>query len=105
MVLRQLLWVFLRVNCVDPNVPYRLMRTKVCEKAIQSIPAQFFLANVALSVVLRRDERVRHGFVPIRFLPRYGGEPTVPFSKFAVKALELFRQLRTLDGGASGGDK
>ncbi|MGE9269161.1 MAG: glycosyltransferase family 2 protein [Verrucomicrobiales bacterium] len=96
-VLRVALQVLAGVSCVDPNVPYRLMQTRACGSAIQAIPRDFFLANVALAVVLRRTSGLRHGSVPIRFLPRYGGEPSVPFSKFAVKAVELFRQLRSLD--------
>lgn len=85
------------VTCVDPNVPYRLMRTDACCPAFERIPADFALANVALAFVLRKDPQIRHGDVPIRFRERYGGEPSVPFSKFAVKAIELFRQLQKLE--------
>lgn len=95
--LRGLLMVGFRVNCADANVPYRLMRTHACAAAIQSIPHDFFLANVALAVVLRKDKSIREGIVPIRFSSRYGGEPSVPFSKFGIKALELIQQLRSLN--------
>ncbi|MES2659790.1 MAG: glycosyltransferase family 2 protein [Verrucomicrobiota bacterium] len=96
-LLRRLLWLGFRVDCVDANVPYRLMRTDTCADAIHSIPRDFFLANVALAVVLRKNRTLREGVVPIRFLSRYGGEPSVPFSKFAIKAMELFRQLKRLN--------
>jgi len=96
-VLKSLLKIFAGVSCVDPNVPYRLMRIQSCRSSIEAVPGDFFLSNVALAVLLRRCEGVRHGEVPIDFLPRYGGEPTVPFSKFAVKAFELFGQLRKLE--------
>lgn len=96
LVLRISLMVFCRVNCIDANVPYRLMKTSRCREAFQRIPQDVFLANVALAVILRRTPGINHGSVPIRFLERHGGEPSVPISKFAEKAFELFRQLATL---------
>jgi dolichol-phosphate mannosyltransferase len=99
--LRSMLYQLFDANCVDPNVPYRLMSTAKCAKTFERIPPDFALANVALALLLRKDAHVRHGDVPIRFLERYGGEPSVPFYKFAVKALELFRQLRRLEANDS----
>jgi len=93
MILRWMLRVRAGVDCVDPNVPYRLMRTKVCAPAFAGIPQDFFLANVGLAVLLRRSPGIRHGAVPIDFRERIGGEPSVPLGKFAEKALELWRQL------------
>jgi dolichol-phosphate mannosyltransferase len=96
-VLRWSLRLLAGADCIDANVPYRLMYSAACAPAIRSIPADFFLANVALAVRLRQTPGIRHGSVPIHFPPRRGGEPSVPFSKFAVKALQLFRQLKTLE--------
>lgn len=98
-VLRKLLRLFANADCVDANVPYRLMNTRACAAAINSIPADFFLANVALAVVLKKDPAISHGCIPITFPARLGGESSVPFSKFANKAFELFQQLKTLDRG------
>lgn len=95
-ILRLWLLVFARVWCIDPNVPYRLLRREVLESAIGIIPPRFDLANVALSVVLERSRHVRCAAVPIRFRERYGGEPTIPISRFADKAATLRRQLRAL---------
>lgn len=81
--------------CVDPNVPYRLMRTEALEPILNTIPSRFFLANVALAVQLQRAGW-RHASVPIRFRARTGGEPKVPFSAFAHRASELISDLRTL---------
>ncbi len=100
--LRIMLAGLFQVKCVDPNVPYRLMRTATCAPAFNQIPTDFALANVALAFVLRKNPQLRHGEVPIRFRERCGGEPSVPFSKFAVKALELFQQLRKLEVSKSG---
>ena len=95
-ILRWSLRVLAGTDCMDANVPYRLMNTRACAAAIRDIPTSINLANIALSVRLRRDPAIRHGSVPIGFPPRLGGEPSVPFSKFALKAFELFRQLKQL---------
>lgn len=100
-LLRLVLHCRFGVDCVDPNVPYRLMRTSSCREAFSLIPSDFFLANVALAVILRRMPGLRHGCIPIRFLPRHGGEPSVPLAKFAEKAIELIRQLAALKSRGS----
>jgi dolichol-phosphate mannosyltransferase len=98
-VLRATLLAFSRTWCVDANVPYRLMRTQALKPLLSKIPSDFFLANVALAVLLRRAA-VREGVIPIRFRERYGGEPSIRLSKFGDKAGELIRQLNLLqDGG------
>lgn len=94
--LRHLVRLLEGVKCVDPNVPYRLMRTSACAPAILSIPANFDLANIALSIQLARQPGLREATVPIRFRERLGGEPSVPLHRFAGKAMELFRQLKAL---------
>lgn len=96
MVLRSVLLSFCGVNCVDANVPYRLMKMSSCAAAIGKIPASFFLANVALAVLLRKTPGISQGVVNIRFRERYGGEPSVPFSRFATRAKELVNQCRSL---------
>lgn len=101
-VLRTALLLVAKVNCTDANVPYRLMKTAACASAIASVPEAINLANIALAVILRRDPAISHGAVPITFPPRYGGEPSVPFSKFAAKAVELFQQVKAFDSGRVG---
>ena len=83
------------VECIDANVPYRLMRTENLRPLVDSIPAHFDLANIALAVQIRRAGW-REASVPIVFRQRSGGEPSVPVSRFARKAFELFRRLRAL---------
>ncbi|MGC3989950.1 MAG: glycosyltransferase [Chthoniobacteraceae bacterium] len=95
-ILKLSLLVFCRVYCVDANVPYRLMHTGVLDDKISKIPSDFFLANVVLAVLLKRDSKIRHFSVPIVFRERYGGEPTVRMSKFGEKAFELISQLNRL---------
>jgi len=95
-ILRATLLISVRVNCIDANVPYRLMRTARLQQTADRIGPDFFLANIALAVLLKRDPAWRHGSVAISFRQRFGGEPSVPFKKFGVKATELHRQLRSL---------
>lgn len=95
-VLRATLLCAAGANCIDANVPYRLMRTERLLGVLDLIPSDFSLANIALAVLLRRDPSWRHGSVPIRFRERYGGEPSVQLGKFGEKASELVRQLATL---------
>ena len=95
-VVRLFLLGLFRVNCVDANVPYRLMRTAALGSAVARIPPDFVLANIALAALLKQDTRVRHGSVPIRFRARTGGEPSVRLSRFGSKATELYRQLRAV---------
>lgn len=86
--------------CVDPNVPYRLMRAEALPPYLQAIPADFVLANVALAALLRKSKTWRHGSVPIHFRARHGGEPSVRLARFGKKAFELVRQLRRLHSPA-----
>jgi dolichol-phosphate mannosyltransferase len=95
-VLRFSLLAWSGVNCVDANVPYRLMRTKMITKELEKIQPDFHLANIALAVLLKKNRSIRQGVVPIHFRERYGGEPNVPITKFGEKALELKRQLKRL---------
>lgn len=95
-VLRATLLFTARVDCVDANVPYRLMGTAHLSPVLERIPRDFFLANVALAVLLKKETSWRHGSIPIRFRERYGGEPSVQLGKFGEKAHQLTAQLQQL---------
>ncbi|MBS0660626.1 MAG: glycosyltransferase family 2 protein [Verrucomicrobia bacterium] len=99
MVLRMFLLLGFRTWCADANVPYRLMRTATIAPLLDRIPKNFNLANIALALLLRRTEDVRHAYVPIHFRERYGGEPSVKLSLFGRKAAELWRELREMLAG------
>ena len=94
MVLRAFILVAFGVFCRDANVPYRLLRTARIIATVDSIPPSVFLANAALAVLLAKDRDCRHGYVPIRFRERYGGEPSVKAVVFASKAIEFNRDVR-----------
>jgi dolichol-phosphate mannosyltransferase len=95
-VLRAVLLLSTGVWCVDANVPYRLMKTNFLPEKLKAISTDFFLANVGLAVLLRKDRSIKHGIIPIHFRERYGGEPSVRLGKFGSKAFELMLQLRKL---------
>jgi hypothetical protein len=97
-VLRLMLLVAFQVNCRDANVPYRLMKTKDIQWAVNRIPPDFGLANIALAVLLARDTKCSQGFVPIGFRQRSGGQPSVKPSMFGRRALELYRDIRKMYG-------
>lgn len=94
-VLKIVLLLTQRIWCADANVPYRLMRREILEKVVEKIPPTFFLANIALAVLLKKSQ-ASHGFVSIGFRERYGGEPSVRFGNFSNKAGELLSQLAEL---------
>jgi dolichol-phosphate mannosyltransferase len=91
-VLKWLLLLLYHVNCIDPNVPYRLMRAEVIRPILPHIQG-VDLANIALSIFLQQRNNLRAGVVDISFRARYGGEPTVGLLQFAAKAAELKKQL------------
>jgi len=96
MVLRAFLILGFRAVCWDANVPYRLMRTEAVGPFLDRVPPGFNLANIGLAVLLRRQPAIRHGYVAIHFRERYGGEPSVKLSLFGRKALELYRDIRSM---------
>jgi dolichol-phosphate mannosyltransferase len=95
MILRLTVRVFSGVWCADANTPYRLMRTQALAPVLGTVPRYFDLANIALAVQLKRAG-CREKTVPIVFRERAGGEPSVPLTRFASKAIELSRQLLRL---------
>jgi dolichol-phosphate mannosyltransferase len=95
MILKAALVATKHIHCADANVPYRLLRTERLLPELQKIPTNFFLANVALAVCLKKS-RWSHGYIPIRFRERYGGEPSVKLGKFSEKAIELINQMKSL---------
>ena len=98
MVLRAYILVLFQTVCLDANVPYRLMRTAAIAPFLPKIPASFSLANIGLAILLKNDPALRHAYVPFHFRERYGGEPSVKFSLFGRKAVDLYRDIRRMLG-------
>lgn len=93
---RLLLFLRFGTNCVDANVPYRLMRTAAIARVLDRVPADFSLANIALAVLLRRTRGISHGAIPIHFGARYGGNPSVPLERFGREAIKLYHQTKAM---------
>lgn len=79
---------------LDPNVPYRLMRTDKLKPLLERIPNDFYLANILLAVLQKRTTGIF--WVPIVFLDRTGGTPSVKMGVFSKHGRTLIRQLRAL---------
>jgi len=83
--------------CEDPNVPYRLMNHAPLARHLPRIPDSFYLANVALAVLLKKDRSLRHEAISIGFRERTAGRGSAGLILFAKRAFELNRQLKSLN--------
>ncbi len=85
----------------DPNSPYRLMCAGFLKKLLPLVPGDVKLANVFLSVLLKRAARVR--WVDIAFRARSGGISSVNGLSFVKEGLRLMRELRTFKNARKAG--
>lgn len=76
----------------DANVPYRMIHRSVMEKALSHIPSDFFLANILLSVLVKKQTRIK--WVDIIFRDRIGGSPSIKTFSIMKHGAHLYRQLR-----------
>jgi dolichol-phosphate mannosyltransferase len=79
----------------DPNTPYRMMKTENLETLLNQIPSNFYLSNVALSLMLEQS-RKSHCFVPIDFPMRNKPKPPMKLSTLIFRAVQLHLQMRGL---------
>jgi dolichol-phosphate mannosyltransferase len=93
-VLRAVTWAGSGVWVRDANVPYRLIHRSALAAALDSIPSDFTLVNVALTVQLERQVGIQ--WQEIHFRERLGGTTSQRVLAFARQGLEVFRQLRRL---------
>lgn len=75
----------------DLNVPYRLMDAATLRTVVETVPADFNLANILLSYIYAA--RYSIDWIPIRFRRRFAGQSTLTASKLPGHAIELVRQL------------
>ncbi len=76
----------------DLNVPYRLMHAKVLEKIVNLVPEEFHLANIYLTVLIRKESPIY--WINIYFLKRRGGIPSKSSFSFIKHGFKLYAQLR-----------
>ena len=86
-VVRWFLLILFRVNCLDANMPYRLMNGGAWPISGPYLE-NFLLANIALTVLLKQSKEVSHGYIPIHFRDRYGGEPSVDLENSVLEGLK-----------------
>jgi glycosyltransferase involved in cell wall biosynthesis len=91
---RLLVWLVAGTYIRDPNVPYRLIRAKALRDALQMVPNDFDIQNVALSLALRKMGNVRWQFIPIHFRARRGGENSINYQKIIKMGFNMLRDLR-----------
>lgn len=106
--LRVVIKLMFRVDVLDANVPYRLMRADVLKEGIKLVPEDYILGNVVLSVVFaKKNYRVR--FLPVSFVPRQGGASMYNWGRiFRIgwDSLKEFASInKMIDGKGQGKDK
>jgi dolichol-phosphate mannosyltransferase len=80
-------------NLKDANVPYRLMKRAALEAALPSVPKDFEIQNIALTLALKRDSTLRWNYIPIRFRARQGGTNSINLRKIAQMGFRMLRQI------------
>jgi glycosyltransferase involved in cell wall biosynthesis len=75
----------------DANVPYRLMSKEQIGSVLESIPDDFHLANILVSLKLRQKYSFK--WVKIHFRDRFGGTPSIKAYSFVKQGLKLIWQL------------
>jgi dolichol-phosphate mannosyltransferase len=76
----------------DSNVPYRMMSAKELNKIINKVPTDFYLANILIAVLLKRESKIN--WVTIHFKNRIAGTPSVKAFSFVKHGVKLFKQLK-----------
>ena len=85
------------VNLGDANVPYRLMRNTALSQALQKVPADFDVQNIALTVALKRCAGLRWKYIPIHFRDRQGGINSINIPKIAKMGWTMLNDLRRVE--------
>lgn len=81
-------------NLGDVNVPYRLMRADALERALNRIPHDVELQNIALAFAFGSMPNLRWKRIPIHFRARRAGENSINLAKIVHMGLRLLADLR-----------
>jgi glycosyltransferase involved in cell wall biosynthesis len=93
--LRLVVWLMFHVWVKDANTPFRLLKTEKLKPILEIIPADYNLANVAVSAIAVRW-KYNIGWYPITFRPRQGGVNSINLKrifKIGQKAIGDFRAI------------
>lgn len=94
-ILRLVVWMMFHVWVKDANTPFRLLKVEKLKPILDVIPADYNLANVAVSAIAVRWT-YNIGWYPITFRPRQGGVNSINMKrifKIGWKALADFRTI------------
>lgn len=88
----------------DVNTPYRLIGRDALATALQYIPENFNLTNVAMTGIFgcmskgkcKGQKEIRMRFVPISFRPRQGGKNSINLFKIVKIGMRALRELRSI---------
>jgi dolichol-phosphate mannosyltransferase len=84
------------VDLKDANVPYRLIRTETLGRALDRIPRDFDMQNIALTVALKRDRSLRWRYVPIHFRNRQGGTNSINLRRIVAMGWTMLTSLHRI---------
>lgn len=94
--LKLVLRLIFGLKITDANTPFRLMTREILEKYLPSVPENFNLSNVMLTVLfVNGKEKIR--FLPITFRPRQGGVNSINLkriTKIGIQAVKDFRRIK-----------
>jgi glycosyltransferase involved in cell wall biosynthesis len=91
-------------SLLDANSPYRLVRRSVLRRALELVPPDFNVHNVALTVALKRDKRNRFVRIPIHFPARQGGENSMNIPKIIRMGLRMLLDLKRVGRPRNGAE-
>lgn len=93
--LRTVLLAVFHVWEKDANTPYRLMRCSQLKEVLRKVPGNFFLANVLITMIYRKNG-MGISYYPITFRKRQGGENTLDMKRIFRIGLQAVRQFVVL---------
>lgn len=102
LVVRCLVGVLFKVCVKDTNTPYRLMSRDALSKAIEYVPNEYNLTNIALTGIwarMAKSGEIKLCFLPISFKPRQGGKNSINFGKIVRIGIKAIADLREIARG------
>jgi dolichol-phosphate mannosyltransferase len=96
-VLKLLVWIIFGVSIKDANAPFRLMKADKIAELMKFIPENFFLSNVAISVIAMKKNICC--WIPITFKPRQAGVNSINIKmivKVGFNAINDFIKIKRL---------
>lgn len=100
-VLKLFIKLIFGVVVTDSNTPYRLIKAETLRKYIELIPAEYFLANVLLSVIFCKKQ-CAVTYLPITFRPRQGGVNSINMRRIISIGWRAWRDFMKMDKMLSG---